>query len=114
MIKLICAICIAVFWLIVVTLITITSSNTLYYCDPEKNTECSKTNCYINGGKLPAHNSQKVQEEEMTLPEIIEDLDAILCRCLDRYSMTPADVAKFARLIAELKVYAESHEDDLK
>ena len=48
------------------------------------------------------------------LPEIVEDLDAILSKCLDRYSMTPADVAKFARLIAELKVYAESHEDDLK
>ena len=50
----------------------------------------------------------------MTLPEIVEDLDAILSKCLDRYSMTPADVAEFARLIAELKVYAESHEDDLK
>lgn len=36
MIKLICAICIAIFWLIVVTLITITSSDTLYHCDPEK------------------------------------------------------------------------------
>ena len=49
-----------------------------------------------------------------TLPEIIADLDAILSKCLDRYSMNPADVAKFARLIAELKDYAESHEDDLK
>ena len=39
MIKLICAICIAVFWLIVVTLITITRPE-LYPCDPEKNTEC--------------------------------------------------------------------------
>ena len=57
MIKLICAICIAVFWLIVVTLITITSHDTLYYCDPEKNTECPKTNCHINGGdcRLTTH-----------------------------------------------------------
>lgn len=22
----------------------------LYYCDPEKNTECKKTDCYMNGG----------------------------------------------------------------
>lgn len=22
----------------------------LFLCDPEKNTECSKTNCHINGG----------------------------------------------------------------
>ena len=49
-----------------------------------------------------------------TLPEIVEGLDAILSRCLDRYSMNPADVSEFARLIAELKDYAESHEDDLK
>ena len=49
-----------------------------------------------------------------TLPEIIEDLDAILGKCLDRYSMNPADVAEFARLIAELKDYADAHEDDLK
>lgn len=48
------------------------------------------------------------------LPEIIEDLVASLSKCLDRYSMSPADTAKFARLMAELKVYAESHEDDLK
>ena len=56
MIKLICAICIAVFWLIVVTLITITSPD-LYPCDPEKNTECPKTHCHINGGdcRLTTH-----------------------------------------------------------
>lgn len=23
----------------------------LFECDPEKNTECSKTNCHINGGE---------------------------------------------------------------
>lgn len=49
-----------------------------------------------------------------TLSEIIAGLDAILSKCLDRYSINPADVAGFARLIAELKDYAESHEDDLK
>ena len=49
-----------------------------------------------------------------TLPEIIEGLDAILSKCLDRYSMNPADVAKFSNLLAELKDYAESYEDDLK
>ena len=36
---------------------TITSHDTLYYCDPEKNTECPKTNCHINGGdcRLTTH-----------------------------------------------------------
>lgn len=24
--------------------------NTLYFCDPNKNTACSKTGCIINGG----------------------------------------------------------------
>ena len=57
MIKLICAIGIAVFLLIVVTLITITSHDTLYDCDPEKNTKCPKTHCHINGGdcRLTTH-----------------------------------------------------------
>ena len=43
MIKLICAIGIAV--------------DTLYDCDPEKNTKCPKTHCHINGGdcRLTTH-----------------------------------------------------------
>ena len=49
-----------------------------------------------------------------TLPEIIADLDTILSKCLDRYSMNPADVSGFAQLIAELKDYVDAHEDDLK
>ena len=68
MIKLICAICIAVFWLIVVTLITITSFDTLYDCDPEKNTECPKTNCHINGGdcRLTTHRKYRRKNENTT------------------------------------------------
>ena len=65
MIKLICAIGIAVFWLIVVTLITITSHDTLYHCDPEKNTECPKTHCHINGGDcyLTTHRKYRRKNE---------------------------------------------------
>ena len=68
MIKLICAIGIAVFWLIVVTLVTITSLDTLYYCDPEKNTECPKTHCHINGGdcRLTTHRKYRRKNENTT------------------------------------------------
>ena len=64
MIKLICAICIAVFWLIVVTLITITSSDTLYHCDPEKNTECPKKHCHINGGDCHLTTHRKYRKKK--------------------------------------------------
>ena len=34
-----------------------TEYDTLYHCDPEKNTECPKTHCHINGGdcRLTTH-----------------------------------------------------------
>ena len=49
-----------------------------------------------------------------TLPEIIEDLDTVLKACIKEYGVSADTIIVFAALTAELKDYAESHEDDLK
>lgn len=37
-----------------------------YKCNPEKNTECEKTNCYINGGdcECTTHKEYAVEDEQ--------------------------------------------------
>lgn len=37
---------------------------TLYPCDPEKNTPCSKTNCFINGGECRRTTHKKYRREQ--------------------------------------------------
>ena len=49
-----------------------------------------------------------------TLPEIIADLDTVLKACIKEYGVSADFIIVFAALTAELKNYAESHEDDLK
>ena len=49
-----------------------------------------------------------------TLYEIVEDLDTVLKTCIkEKYGISDI-IITLAALIAELKDYAESHEDDLK
>ena len=49
-----------------------------------------------------------------TLPEIIADLDIVLKTCIkEKYGISDI-IITLAALTAELKDYAESHEDDLK
>ena len=48
------------------------------------------------------------------LPEIIADLDTVLKACIKEYGVSGDIIIVFAALTAELKDYAESHEDDLK
>lgn len=35
-----------------------------YKCDPAKNTECSKTNCHINGGKCYLTHNKKYEKKK--------------------------------------------------
>ena len=49
-----------------------------------------------------------------TLPEIIADLDSVLKACIKEKCGISDIIITLATLIAELKDYAESHEDDLK
>ena len=37
-----------------------------YYCDPEKNVDCKKTSCYINGGLCckTSHEEYKITDPE--------------------------------------------------
>ena len=62
--------------------------------------------------RLPAHNSQKVQEEEMTLAEIVADIR----RMFDDYAgrMNYYDAQWLQVRIEWLEDYAREHEDDLK
>jgi len=32
-------------------MLTISDDRLIFVCDPEKNTECSKTDCYVTGGR---------------------------------------------------------------
>ena len=38
----------------------------VYYCDPEKNVDCKKTYCYINGGLCckTSHEEYKITDPE--------------------------------------------------
>ena len=49
-----------------------------------------------------------------TLPEIIADLDTVLKTCIKEKCGISDIIIALAALTAELKDYAESHEDDLK
>lgn len=49
-----------------------------------------------------------------TLPEIIADLDTVLKACIKEKCGISDIIITLAALTAELKDYAESHEDDLK
>lgn len=37
---------------------------TLYPCDPEKNTLCKKTNCFMNGGECRRTTHEEYREEQ--------------------------------------------------
>lgn len=43
--------------------VVVHTDKTLYICDPNKNTECSKTSCYINGGPC-FHTTKKEYSNE--------------------------------------------------
>ena len=49
-----------------------------------------------------------------TLPEIIADLDTVLKACIKEHGVPGDIIIILAALIAELKDYADAHEDDLK
>ena len=49
-----------------------------------------------------------------TLYEIIADLDTVLKACIKEHGVPGDIIIVFAALIAELKDYADAHEDDLK
>ena len=57
-------------------------SNTLYYCDPELNTACSKKNCYINGGICEStrniqYAKKPVEKLVLVLPMSQEEFDEL-------------------------------------
>lgn len=49
-------------------------SDTLYPCDPEKNTECSKRGCFINGG--PCSKTRKLAFAKLPLTTVTLVFDA--------------------------------------
>lgn len=52
------------------------STGELYLCDPIKNSECSKTGCFMNGGECKHTTKKEYQYKSITerLDEIMKEL----------------------------------------
>lgn len=44
--------------------------NKLYFCDPNKNTECSKTHCFKSGGECCKTSNPEFKGEPLKVPKI--------------------------------------------
>lgn len=50
----------------------------VYYCDPEKNVECRKNECFINGGECYRTHNKEFERTDLKMTRVL--CTAVLCK----------------------------------
>ena len=56
-----------------------------YTCDPEKHTECSKTECYLHGGRCSKTKNAAFAKEPVTIVHVVFDVEPEDAQALAEY-----------------------------